>query len=264
MESKPTVAICPGGWPSVEFFDPVMQAFKAKGFPTVWDISPGYPEHDPAVMPPMNLDAKYLREKVLIPLVEEGKDVVLFMHSYGGIYGPSAVEGLSKKQRAENGLKGGVIALLWVASFVARKGTSAMSAMGMDPNNLPDWIDYDKSTGWVVIPKQQAKSMLFHDLPDEEAERLANALPRQPYSCFALPVHYDPYDDPNFQGTFGYIFTEADRVLPYELQQKFVEIGGIKKTMILKGSSHSPHLEQPVQLVDRLVELLGAITGDAK
>ncbi|KAF2800541.1 alpha/beta-hydrolase [Melanomma pulvis-pyrius CBS 109.77] len=263
MDPKPTIVICPGAWAAKQFFDPVMSAFEAKGYPTVWDIS-SYPEHDPASFPPENLDAKHLRERVLTPLVEQGKDVVLFMHSYGGIYGPSAVEGLSKKERTSNGLKGGLIALLWTAAFVARKGTSAMAAMGIDPNNLPEWIDHDETTNWVVIRKTHAKAMLFHDLPDEEADRLAEALPQQPFSCFALPVLYDPYDDPNFQDSFGYIFTDADRIIPYELQQKYVQIGGIKKTMVLEGSSHSPHLEQPVQLVGNLVGLLEELTSGTK
>lgn len=112
--------------------------------------------------------------------------------------------------------------------------------------------------------KPHAKAMLFHDLPDEEANRLADALPKQPFSCFALPVLYDPYDDPNFQDSFAYIFTDADRIIPYELQQEYVKIGGIKKTMVLERSSHSPHLEQPVQLVDDLVGLLNELTSSAK
>lgn len=82
--------------------------------------------------------------------------------------------------------------------------------------------------------------------------------------CFALPVLYGPYDDPNFQDSFAYILTDADRIIRYELQQKYVEIGGIKKTMVSEGSSHSPHLEQPVQLVEHLMSLLKELTSGTK
>ncbi|KAF2262721.1 alpha/beta-hydrolase [Lojkania enalia] len=255
-----TVIICPGAWSTVQFFQPVMQAFEARGYPTVWAGPSGYPEHDPSIDPPMNLDAKYLRERVLEPLIAEGRDVVLFMHSYGGIYGPASVQGLSKKERATKGLKGGVIALLYAAAFVARKGTSAIAAMGLDPNNFPDWIVHDKAGGWVTMSKSHAVAMLYHDLPIEDAEKFAVTLPRQPYSCFSLPVHWDPYDDPHFKGTFAYIFTDADRILPYNLQQQYVDIGGIQKTLVLQGSSHSPHLEQPAELVKYAEDLLKQIT----
>ncbi|PSN61564.1 alpha/beta-hydrolase [Corynespora cassiicola Philippines] len=263
MAPRPTVVICPGAWATRQFFEPVVGALNAKGHPTIWDIST-YAEHDPASFPPENLDANHLHEHVLKPLINKGEHVFLFMHSCGGIYGPSAVEGLSKKERTAKGLEGGVVALLWTAAFVARKGTSAMSAMAIDPANLPEWIRHDQSTNWVRMRKTHAKAMLFHDLPDEEADRLANALPSQPFSCFALPVPYDPYDDPNFRGSFAYILTDADRIIPYELQQEYVEIGGIKKTMVLGGSSHSPHLELPVQLVDHLVGLVNELTISAK
>jgi hypothetical protein len=143
---NPTIVICSGGWPLAEFFEPVRQAFEAQGFPAVCRVSPGYPDHDPSVTSTINPDTKYLRENVLEPLITlDAKDVVLFMHSYGGIYGPSSLEGLSKRERTERGLKGGVVALVFVTAFVARKGTSAMSAMGIDPENIPDWIDYDVS-----------------------------------------------------------------------------------------------------------------------
>jgi hypothetical protein len=67
------------------------------------------------------------------------------MHSYGGNYGPSSLEGLSKREITERGLEGGVVALIFVTAFVARKGISAMAAMGIDPENIPDWINYDVS-----------------------------------------------------------------------------------------------------------------------
>lgn len=53
---KPTIVVCPGGWPPVEFFEPLVQAFETKGYPAVCKISPAYPEFDPRNPPSANPD----------------------------------------------------------------------------------------------------------------------------------------------------------------------------------------------------------------
>ncbi|KAF1956309.1 hypothetical protein CC80DRAFT_492567 [Byssothecium circinans] len=257
---KPTVVICPGAWQLESFFQRLKEAFKGLGYPTVCELANGYPDHDPANPPKINPDAAYLREHVLKPRLEDGEDVVLFMHSYGGIYGPAALQGLSKPERDRNGLKGGVIAAVYTAAFVAKKGTSAMSAMGFSPDRIPDWIDHDEATGYVSFKKEHAKFMVFHDLPEDEAEKLASALPKQPYACFSEPVHWDPYDDESFRGRLGYIYTEADRILPLLIQERFTLTAGIQHTHMLKGCSHSPHLEMPEKLAETVVGMLDTLT----
>lgn len=101
--------------------------------------------------------------------------------------------------------------------------------------------------------------MLFHDLPEEEAERLASLLPKQPYACFSTPVQWDPYRDDSFRGCFGYILTETDRILVPELQRMRIDIPGFQNTVVLKGSFHSPHIEIPQKLAETTIELLDII-----
>jgi len=106
--------------------------------------------------------------------------------------------------------------------------------------------------------------MLFHDLADDEAEKLADMLPMQPYTCFSTPAHRDPYRDPNFQKKIGYIFTEADRIVPLEAQKMYVQMGGIEKKRLLESSSHSPHVERPGELVDAVLDLVREILEEEK
>ncbi|CAI6243242.1 unnamed protein product [Periconia digitata] len=250
---KPTIVLVPGAWQLPSFFTPLSQAFTALGFPVVCRLPSSYPtaSASAATPPILNPDTLFLREHVLQPLLDEGKEVVLLMHSYGGIYGPAALEGLARGARERNGLKGGVIACLYTAAFVARAGQSAMSAMGFSAGNLPPWIQHD----------DHAKVMLFHDLPDAEADSLAAALPQQPYECFAQPVQWDPYDDEAFRSRFGYIYTEADRILPMRVQQGFAKAGGIQHTIVLKGASHSPHIEMPHRLAETAVSMLETLAA---
>lgn len=149
-----TVVICSGAWPLVQFFDPLVQAFASKGYEAICKVPPSYLTYSPKSPPEVNPDTTYLRSYVLDPLLKEEKDIVLFMHSYGGAYGPGSLEGISKKEREANGLKGGVVASIFNAAFVAPKGTTPLQAMHLDPENLPEWIDYD--VGDYLIYYQQA------------------------------------------------------------------------------------------------------------
>ena len=64
------------------------------------------------------------------PLLDEGKDVVIAMHSYGSVVGSSAVQGLSKTERAREGKKGEVLGLVWMVGLVIPVGVSALDRMG--------------------------------------------------------------------------------------------------------------------------------------
>src|SRR5436190_3637998 len=55
-------------------------------------------------------DAKYVRE-IILKEIDAGKDVLVFMHSYGGMVGTEASKGLSKAERQKEGKKGGVVHL---------------------------------------------------------------------------------------------------------------------------------------------------------
>jgi hypothetical protein len=67
-------------------------------------------------------------------VVSAGKEVVLVMHSYGGIIGSEAVNGLEKAGRKE---KGGVVHALLIAAFLVSKGSSLL---GIFDNQLPPYL----------------------------------------------------------------------------------------------------------------------------
>jgi hypothetical protein len=45
--------------------------------------------------------------------------------------------------------------------------------------------------------------MLFHDLPQTEADQLASKLPVKLFACFAISSTEDPYQDYAYAGTLG-------------------------------------------------------------
>ncbi|KAI1816482.1 hypothetical protein GGS20DRAFT_583453 [Poronia punctata] len=196
---KPTIVICPGSWGTVFSFQPLIEAFEARDYPVICKVIETYPTNwNP---PDINPDTVHLGSEVLNPLHEEGKDIILFMHSYGGVYGP------------------------------------------------------EEATDLVVIRKEAARDVLFHhhDL----------TLRKQPLRVFKCPVVWVPYDDDDnrYKELLGYIHTGQDRVVPLDLQKRFVATARIGRTALLGDATHCPHLQQPRKLVETVEEMVGSITG---
>ena len=73
--------------------------------------------------------------------------MVLAMNSYGGFPGTEATKGLSKGEREKEGKEGGIVALVYLASFIPPVGMSLRKSMGDD---LPDSIKNAVSTGLTL------------------------------------------------------------------------------------------------------------------
>jgi hypothetical protein len=84
----------------------------------------------------MSDDADYINA-LTTNLAEKGKDIVLVMHSYGGICGTESVRGITKAERAISGKKGGIIRLFYISSPVPGVGGSIGMLMG---GNMPEFV----------------------------------------------------------------------------------------------------------------------------
>lgn len=74
-------------------------------------------------------EVEYIRNTV-IPLLEQGKEIVVLMHSYGGFTGSATLRGLSKAERHGKGLNGGIIALVYLAAWMLDEGQSVIGSGG--------------------------------------------------------------------------------------------------------------------------------------
>lgn len=123
--AHPTIVIIPGAFHIPSHFSSLRAQLEKAGYATASIQLPSVDPSTPAaaaVGTPSN-DALFIREKLLLPLIEEeGKDVVLLMFSYGGFPGNGSAVGLSKKERERDEKKGGVVGLVLVSAFVAKEG----------------------------------------------------------------------------------------------------------------------------------------------
>jgi hypothetical protein len=84
-------------------------------------------------------------------IADEGKDIVLVMHSYGGIPATESAHGLAKKDREAAGKKGGIVALLYVAALLVQPVMSLGSTLGAG-YGIPDYVKVDVSIHFSLYP----------------------------------------------------------------------------------------------------------------
>jgi len=135
--TNPTIVLVPGAWHSPVHYALLIAALKAKKYDVVTDRLPSVGSSNPQAQS-VKVDSAYIKNKLLLPSINAGKDVLLLMHSYGGCPGADAAKGLSKIERKAAGQKGGIIGLVFMCAFVAHEGDSLKSTLPGGVYN--DWV----------------------------------------------------------------------------------------------------------------------------
>jgi hypothetical protein len=136
---KPTIVLIPGAWHSPSHYTTLHSHLQTAGYPTTSSRLPSVGSTDPLAATTAQ-DASFIREQMLLPLLNQGKDILLVLHSYGGLPGSAAAKGLSKSERAKDGKKCGITGLVLIAALVAREGDSLQLMVG---GKLHDWVETD-------------------------------------------------------------------------------------------------------------------------
>ena len=133
--SKPSILLIPGSFALPEFYDNVIDAVAAKGYeirglhlPSV-GLKTGPREGAP---PTMYDDAAFIASEAE-KLADEGKDVIIFAHSYGGVPATESTKRVGKEERQKRGKKGGIVNLAFMTCLVPAVGGSAASILADVP-----------------------------------------------------------------------------------------------------------------------------------
>lgn len=135
MSSLPTLLIVHGAWHTPHCFDYFTELLEKRGFEVVRPLLPTCNGDNPPTKT-LEDDVQAVRDHAE-KLVNDGKDVIAILHSYGGTVGTDALYGLSKSARKGKGLEGGIKDLFYVCAFVNHKD---YSLVGMGNGQLAPWI----------------------------------------------------------------------------------------------------------------------------
>ncbi|RMZ79359.1 hypothetical protein DV736_g6680, partial [Chaetothyriales sp. CBS 134916] len=164
-------------------------------------------------------DADLVRSELEL-LVENGKDILLVMHSYGGVVGTQAAAGLGKAERQKKGQKGGEL-----APFIKPEEDGSCNPMN---------------------PEQ----VFYQDLSPEEQKHWASRLRPQGTITQFNPLTQVAYEDI----PLSYLYCENDQALPLAIQKLMVEKCGVKVQEFTCSAGHSPFLSQPDMFVDCVIK----------
>jgi pimeloyl-ACP methyl ester carboxylesterase len=132
------IVLVQGSFQIPSVYQKLTDDLKNSGYPTFHPSLPSCSNTTNADFPSKTLDddTEAVRKVVERLVQDEGKKVLVVMHSYGGLVGSNAIsKELSYLHREAAGEPGGVVHLFYLAAFVLAEGQSVMGAFGESPNN---------------------------------------------------------------------------------------------------------------------------------
>ncbi|KAG5657057.1 hypothetical protein KAF25_011226 [Fusarium avenaceum] len=249
---KPALVIIPGNFSLPRFWSTFQKSAQDNGYlsEVVALRSSREQTIDPA--PGLADDVKQA-SSVLNKHIDQGKDVVLLMHSYGGMVGTEATRGLSRVEREKAGLKGGIVRLVFLAAIFAPPGKSSRGLYEANPGRYP------RREGDYLICDEDISMCFYSDLTKEQGLPLAQAASKV-YQAIRVFGDEQTYDGFHKLIPSSYILTRKDILVPEPAQRQFIsrleDNGGRTVPVFEIDTGHSPHQTDPPLLMKTLENVL--------
>ncbi|KAL2068192.1 hypothetical protein VTL71DRAFT_16290 [Oculimacula yallundae] len=183
--SKPVFVCVPGASHSQLIYEPLARILSLQGYSTYPLALPSTGGNPPTY--DFREDVQAIRNLVG-QIVDSGLDVIMVLHGYGGIPGAEALQGLGRDERSRRGLRGGVLRLVFIMSYMALEGFQG-SPRG-DVSSMFPYMRCNVKAGLSTIKPADALSVFYNDLSPPEAEYWASQLLPQSLGVFWSQTSY--------------------------------------------------------------------------
>jgi pimeloyl-ACP methyl ester carboxylesterase len=238
------LVLCHGGFHQGSCFDLAKARLEAAGFSPIVAVNHPSVGTDPKVT--VDDDACNIQAE-LAPFLDEGKEFIAISHSYGGTPLTIALKGNSIAERAEQGKKGGVRAVIYVTSNMPpSKGASALSV-------FPPGLDIVDVADGLVTGNAKAKAAFYGpDMADELADQFMAALLPQSQESLLGPasVGLDELTVPAY-----YILCEKDQTITPETQEKIIATIPTLKKVLRNPGGHCAFITELDLFVKQIIEI---------
>lgn len=266
MSRNPSLVFVPGAWHCAETWTKLTSILETQHKFKCVAVSLPSTKSDPAAT---LLDDIEATRSAITEETGQGNDVVVVVHSYGGIPGQSAVKGLAKAKSESPDLhssgriqkSGHVIGLVIIASGFPVSGKSFLDGFGGQP---PPSQNFNYDTGFAEIIVD-ARELFYHDLPEQEGHEWVKKLTKQSLKTLTEGGEH------TYAGWMDvpvwYLATTEDKAFPFEAQKMFVRMtrdAGGDITLREIQSSHSPMLSRPDETADIIVDAVKAFADEVK
>ncbi|KUM61438.1 hypothetical protein ACN42_g5680 [Penicillium freii] len=247
----PNVVLVPGAWTAPKAYHKLIDALEAKTFKV---HCPALPTNN-GQQPPnstVDEDIQAVRDTVQ-PLVDAGQEVIMLMHSYGGIAGTNGIRDLTRKDRQARNLPGGVVSLIYAAAFMLSEGQTirtVVQAVKLPGRSSLVKFSSDNTTWFPIDPVW----LLYNGLTPEDQEEQVKLLKWGNAEILTKHTTYAAWKDvPTL-----YIRSLEDRWLPPAFQdfclQNAADAGAPVRIAAL-DSGHSPYVNFAAELAQMTYEV---------
>jgi alpha-beta hydrolase superfamily lysophospholipase len=274
--SKPSILLITGSFALPEFYSNIVSAITSKGYEIRALHSPTVSRQDgPRGDPPSMYDDAAFIAKETEKLADEGKDVILLPHSYGGVPTTQSTKGLSKDEREKQGKKGGIVRIAYMTCIVPAVGVPAAGVLADVPEENrvelkidvrcfpppnPSHTNNKQEQGWMYQdPISRTAEIAFSDLPKAEGEAWALKFGRHSALSFTNELTYAGYKDI----PVSYLLCEDDLCIPPKTQREGVEVvekvSGRTVDVTSIRAGHCPSASQPEKVIEWILKVAGAV-----
>lgn len=249
---KPAIVIACGAWHVPAHYEPMAKPLREAGFQVF------VPQHQSIGIAKDPGNALQNDAAALARVIEHNarlrRDVILLMHSYGGIAGSEAV-GILKENRAENRIK----RLVFLAAHVIDKDVSFLgsgrSVPNVDINEVKlahshlDIDTYVRSQDGMTM-HMKPYERYYHEVSPEDAEPAINLLQRMAASAFETSTRYAGWRDYGIPCT--YIKCSQDTAVSPSMCDTYIakmKDAGVQVDVETIEAGHCAHFTAPSAVV---------------
>lgn len=182
---KPHIILMHGAWHTPLTFTSLTARLNTLGYTTSTPFLPSV--NSTAPVPDTSADVALIRDEITRVLDEEGKNVILVPHSYGGIPTSDACSGLGTAARRAQGQATSVTHIVWLAAFNLLEGQTLLDArLGIEAS----FLDFTTSPGWLLAEPAGARDAFYNGMPASEAAQHVKELrPHSPGTFVSKQVY---------------------------------------------------------------------------
>ncbi|KAE8356371.1 Alpha/beta hydrolase family-domain-containing protein [Aspergillus coremiiformis] len=230
MSKTPTIVIVPGAWHCPKHYKYLIDGlvrfhYEVVGV-TVLSVNSSPPHAS------WDQDAQEIR-RVIMESLDSGKDVIAVAHSFGGVSMSEAVKGLGKEAREKQGVKGGVVRLVYMCAMALPEG---QTHLGQIQPQTPEEEELERQRqelqikyggirftpdGAMLLDKDAVRDVFYNRCDSKDVDEAVDLLGSFPAGPLAVPVTYTAYRE--IPST--YIVCENDRALPLPYQERMIAQG---------------------------------------
>lgn len=248
-QTKPTIVLTHGIWHSPLTYAKLTNRLQSLGYELHAPFLPSCTGSRPPTAS-LKEDTQLVR-RLLEMLTDQGKTIILVMHSYGGVVGCGAVQDLNVNTRKNQGKDGGVAHLVGLAAHLHPKGFGVLDFVREMGNEDLIPLVFDIGADGSCF-SGDAKTLLFGGLPVDEQETFMRTLSRANMQSMEDKVQYEGWRDV----PLTYVHVTQDMTLPPHYQQRILEKlaeRGVRAEVVTMETGHSPYLtmtEECVKVVE--------------